>query len=67
MFLEKFSEILSCNAYVNIIVYLYGNSHAVASSNAEAARKHNLVLNMIFLYSVLKQLYYLLGALEVAG
>ena len=66
IFLEKFSEILSRHAYVNVIVYLHGNTDAVALSDTKATGKHDLILNMIFLYGFFKKLYNILRALEMA-
>ena len=65
--LEKFSEIFSRHAYVNVIVYLHGNTDAVALSDTKATGKHDLILNMMFLYGFFKKLYNILRALEVAG
>ena len=64
--LEKFSEIFSGDAYVNIIVYLHGNTDAVALSDTKATGKHDLILNMMFLYGFFKKLYNISGALEMA-
>ena len=65
VFLKKLSEIISGHSYVNIIIYLNGNAHAVALSNTKATRKHDLVVNMILLNSLLKKLNYILRALEM--
>ena len=48
--LEKFSEIFSRHAYVNVIVYLYGNTDSVALSDTEATGKYDLILNVMILH-----------------
>ena len=63
--LEKFSEVLSCDTNVNVIVYLDGNADAVALSNAKAAGKNDLILDMMLRYRLLKKLYNILRALEM--
>ena len=64
---EKFSEIFSCNAYVDIVVYLNGNAFAVAFSNAEATGKHDVVFDIVFLDCSLEKLYDILRALKMAS
>ena len=66
IFLEKFSEIFSRHAYVNVIVYLHGNTDAVALSDAKATGKHNLILDMMFLHGFFKKLHNIGRALEMA-
>ena len=65
--LKKFSEIFSRHAYVNIVVYLHGNTDSVALSDAEAAGKHYLIVDMMFFYGFLEKLYDISRTLEVAG
>jgi hypothetical protein len=67
VFLKKFSEVVSRNADVNVVVDLHGHADAVALSDAEAAGKHDLVLNTVLLHCRLKKLDDILRALEVAG
>ena len=64
---EKFSEILSCNAYVNVIVYLNGNTFTVAFSDAETTGKHDVVFDIILLDRSLEKFYDILRALKMAG
>ena len=66
VFLEKFSEILSCHTHVNVIVYLHGHTDAVALSDAKATGKHDLILDMMFLHGFFKKLYNIGRALEMA-
>ena len=66
IFLEKFSEIFSRHAYVNVIVYLHGHTDAVTLSDAKATGKHNLILDMMFLHGFFKKLYNIGRALEMA-
>ena len=65
--LEKFSEILSRNADMDIIVNLYSNANAVALADAEATGKHNLVFYVMFFNGFFEQLNYILRSFEVAG
>ena len=51
---------------MNVIVYLHGNTDAVALSDTKATGKHDLILNMMFLYGFFKKLYNILRALEMA-
>ena len=68
MLCEKFLEIISCHAYVHVIVYLYGYTNAVAFANAKATCKNNLVgLNFVFRKGAFKKLNYILRALEMTG
>ena len=67
MFFEKFLEVFACDAGMNVIIHLYGYADTVAFSDAEAAGKHDLILNMMFLYGFFKKLYNIGRALEVAG
>ena len=64
---EKFSEILSCNAYVNVIVYLNGNTFTVAFSDAETTGKHDVVFDIILLDRSLEKFNDILRALKMAG
>ena len=66
MLLEKFSEIISRHAHMDVIVYLNGNSDAVALSDTKATGKHDLVFDSMFLHGFLQKLHDILGALEVA-
>ena len=63
---KELSEILRGDAHVNIVVDLYGNTNSVAFSNAEAARKDHLVLDVILGNCVFKQLNDLGRSLEMA-
>ena len=65
--LEEFSEILGSYTNVNVIVDLNGNSYGTALSDAEAARKDHLVLEVIFLHSPFKKLNDLGGASQMTG
>ena len=65
--IKELSEVLSGNANVNVIIHLNGNSDTVALSDAEATGKHNLVLKMMFLNSILHKFHNILRALQVAG
>ena len=65
--LEKFSEIFSRHAYVNVIIYLYGNTDSVALPDAKATGKHDLIDDMMFFNGFFKKLHNILRALEVAG
>ena len=67
VFSKKFSEIFFCYTYVNVVVYLNGNTYAVTLSDTEAAGKDYLVLKVIFLYCLFEEIYYILRALKVAG
>ena len=51
---------------MNVIIYLYGNTDTVALSDTEAAGKHYLIVDIIFLHGFFKKLYNIFGALEVA-
>ena len=66
MLLEKFSEIFSRHANVNIIVDLHGNTDAIALSDTKASRKHDLIVNMMLCHGILQQLHDLLRALQMA-
>ena len=52
---------------MNIIVYLNGNSDAIALSDAKASGKHDLIVDMMFFNGFFEKLYYISRALEVAG
>ena len=59
IFLKEFSEIFGSYADVNLIVYLNGDSNAVAFSDAKATRKRYLViLDMMLGKRALEKLYY---------
>jgi hypothetical protein len=51
---------------VNVIVYLHGNTDAVALSDTKAAGKHDLIVDMMFFYGFFKKLYNIGRALEMA-
>ena len=67
LFVEKFSEIISCYTRMHVIVYLNGNAHTVAASDTEAARKNHLVLKSVLGDRALKKLNDLRRALKVTG
>ena len=67
VFIKKFSEIFFCYTYVNVVVYLHGNTDAVALSDTEAAGKDYLVLEVIFLYCLFEETDYILRSFKVAG
>ena len=67
VFVEEFSEVFPCNTYVDVVVYLYGNTDTVAFSDTEAAGKHYVVRKGMLLYCFFQKLYYILRALEMAG
>ena len=64
---EEFSEIVSGDTDVNVIVDLHGHTDAIALSDAEASGKHDLVLDVMLLNGALKQLHDFLRAAKVAG
>ena len=65
--IKELSEVLSGNAYVNVIIYLNGNSDTVALSDAEATGKYDLVFEMMFFNSILHKFHDILRALQVTG
>jgi hypothetical protein len=67
IFLEEFSEILSCHAYVNIVVDLNGNTHAVALSYAKASDKRNVVVDSVIGNCFLHKLDYIGRSLKMTG
>ena len=67
LFLEKLGKPFLGNACMHVVVNLYGNTFAVAFSDAKAACQGDLILEMILLYRLLKQLDYFGCSLEMAG
>jgi hypothetical protein len=65
--LKEFSEILGCDANVNVIIDLNGNANGVTLADTEAARKNNVILNVMLLYSIFKQFNNRLGSLNMTG
>ena len=65
--LEKFSEILSRHAYVNIIVDLHGNADSVAFTYAEASREDYFFFDMVLSDRILEQPNDLRRALKMTG
>ena len=51
---------------MNIVVDLYGNTDAIALSDAKATRKHNLIFDMVLRHGCFQKLDNLLRALEMA-
>lgn len=66
MLVKELLEALLCNACINVIVHLNGNTDAVAFSDAEAACKGHIILEMMLGYSILKQLHDFGRAFDVA-
>ena len=63
---EKFSEILTRDTYVNLVVYLNGNAYTVTLADTEAAGKHDLFGESVFRNGAFKKLYYVLRSFKVA-
>ena len=57
LLVEEFTEILSCNTNVNVIVDLNRNTYSVTLSDAKATGKNYIILKMILFYSFFKKLY----------
>ena len=66
MFRKEFSEILSGDTDVNIIVHLYGNTDSIALSDAETAGKYHLVFQVMILHGFFKKRYYIGRAFQIA-
>ena len=67
MFCEKFLEIFLCDTGMYLIVNLYGNTDTVAFTDAEAARKRDIVTYARFLYGFLQKFHDLGRPLQITG
>jgi hypothetical protein len=65
--LEKLTEIVPGDSHVDIVVHLHGDTDPVALADTEAAHKHYLILQMLFINDALHPVNNLLGALQITG
>jgi len=65
--LEKFFEVISCYAGVNIVVYCDGYAHSVARSKTKTSRKHYFAFEMSLFDFAAKKIDYLLRTFEMTG
>ena len=65
--MEKFLEVVSCDAGINVVVYGNGYALSVAFAKTKTSRKHDLTFEMSLFDLATEHIDYLLRAFEVAG
>ena len=67
MICKEISEILPCDAHMDVVIHLNGHAYTVAFPDAEASAKDNIILQMMLCYGILQKLYNFRRAFEVTS